>query len=279
VSALQRLIDALADGGCDPRQSGGSWQARCPAHEDHSPSLSVRGIEGQALVHCHAGCETVDVLAELELSMRDLFDEPSGTSSRYDDGRVVHRTVEKKFKQSGTTKGTAQLYRLSKVLTAVAQDQIVYLVEGEKDVHALESLGVTATTSPMGASNFGRVDPSPLAGAQVVIVADKDKAGDNYASTAMEILLPLGCEIQLMHAKVGKDAADHVAAGHSVDELVPVDLPRRGGVRRLRITRGSQVKTKRVLWVMQDWIPTGSLTLLAGREGLDAGAFIFVDLY
>lgn len=111
----------------------------------------MRGIEGQALVHCHAGCETVDVLAELELSMRDLFDEPSGTSYRYDDGRVVHRTVEKKFKQSGTTKGTAQLYRLSKVVAAVAQDEIVYLVEGEKDVHALESLGVTATTSPMGA--------------------------------------------------------------------------------------------------------------------------------
>jgi len=268
VSALQTLIDALADGGCDPRQSGGSWQARCPAHEDHSPSLSVRGIEGQALVHCHAGCETVDVLAELELSMRDLFDEPSGTSYRYDDGRVVHRTVEKKFKQSGTTKGTAQLYRLSKVVAAVAQDEIVYLVEGEKDVHALEALGVTATTSPMGAGNFGKVDPAPLAGAQVVIVADKDTAGQKYARTAMEILLPLGCEIQLVHAKVGKDAADHVAAGHGVAELVPVDLPRRGGGRRLRVTRGSQVKTKRVLWVMQDWIPTGSLTLLAGREGL-----------
>jgi len=268
MRALQTLIDALTDGGCDPRQSGGSWQARCPAHEDHSPSLSVRGIEGQALVHCHAGCETLDVLAAVNLTMSDLYDEPSGTTYRYDDGRVVHRSPDKKFRQSTMPKGQGQLYRLSKVVAAVAQGQIVYLVEGEKDVHALEALGVTATTSPMGAGNFGKVDPAPLAGARVVIVADKDTAGQKYATRAMEILLPLGCEIQLMHAKVGKDAADHVAAGHGVAELVPVDLPRRGGARRLRVTRGSQVKTKRVLWVMQDWIPTGSLTLLAGREGL-----------
>ncbi len=266
MSALEKLIDALTDGGCDPRQSGGSWQARCPAHEDHSASLSVRGIEGQALVHCHAGCETTDVLAELKLSMRDLFDEPNGTTYRYDDGRVVHRTVEKKFKQSGTTKGTAQLYRLSKVLTAIDHDQIVYLVEGEKDVHALESLGVTATTSPMGAGNFGKVDPSPLAGAQVVIIADKDKAGDNYASTAMEILLPLGCEIQLMHAKVGKDTADHIAAGYGIADLVPIDPPT--ATSALSVIRLSDVVPERVSWLWPGRIPAGKLVTLDGDPSL-----------
>ena len=32
--------------------------ARCPAHDDREPSLSIRdGGDGRVLVHCHAGCE------------------------------------------------------------------------------------------------------------------------------------------------------------------------------------------------------------------------------
>lgn len=38
--------------------------------------------------------------------------------------------------------------------------------------------------------------------------------------------------------------------------------------RQLRVTRGSNVTTKRIRWLVEDWIPRGSLTLLAGREGL-----------
>lgn len=38
--------------------------------------------------------------------------------------------------------------------------------------------------------------------------------------------------------------------------------------RQLRITRGSHVVTKRIDWLVEHWIPRGSLTLLAGREGL-----------
>lgn len=42
--------------------------------------------------------------------------------------------------------------------------------------------------------------------------------------------------------------------------------PRSG--RRLVVTRGSEVRTRRVRWVDPDWMPAGSLVLLAGREGL-----------
>ena len=41
--------------------------ARCPAHTDRSPSLSIAdGGDGKLLVHCHAGCEQVEVIAALE---------------------------------------------------------------------------------------------------------------------------------------------------------------------------------------------------------------------
>ncbi len=44
------------------------------------------------------------------------------------------------------------------------------------------------------------------------------------------------------------------------------DRPTHG--RRLKVTRGTQVKTRRVNWLVPEWIPRGALTLLAGREGL-----------
>jgi hypothetical protein len=36
----------------------------------------------------------------------DLFDNPRGVDYRYDNGRVVHRTPAKTFRQSGNTNGT-----------------------------------------------------------------------------------------------------------------------------------------------------------------------------
>jgi hypothetical protein len=56
------------------KKHGERYVARCPAHQDKSPSLSLsRGVDGRALVHCYAGCATRDVLAAVGLEMRDLF--------------------------------------------------------------------------------------------------------------------------------------------------------------------------------------------------------------
>jgi len=49
-------------------QAGCDWMARCPAHDDHNPSLSIRdAIDGKVLVHCHAGCEQELVINKLRL--------------------------------------------------------------------------------------------------------------------------------------------------------------------------------------------------------------------
>jgi putative DNA primase/helicase len=56
------------------RKQGGGYLARCPAHEDRIPSLSIgEGDDGRVLLHCWAGCETRDVVAALRLTWRDLF--------------------------------------------------------------------------------------------------------------------------------------------------------------------------------------------------------------
>lgn len=55
------------------------WLARCPAHKDRNPSLSIRELEdGRTLLHCFGGCEALDVVDALGLSMTDLFPEPIG---------------------------------------------------------------------------------------------------------------------------------------------------------------------------------------------------------
>ena len=48
------------------RRAGTGWVARCPAHDDETPSLSIGDAGDQiVLVHCHAGCDQSDVISAL----------------------------------------------------------------------------------------------------------------------------------------------------------------------------------------------------------------------
>lgn len=52
----------------------GQWSARCPAHDDKGPSLSVKETpDGRVLLHCFAGCEVSDVIGGLGLDVSELF--------------------------------------------------------------------------------------------------------------------------------------------------------------------------------------------------------------
>lgn len=63
---LDRLDGVRATG-------SGRWIARCPAHQDRSPSLSVRELgDGTILLHDFAGCAAHEVLAAVGLSLADL---------------------------------------------------------------------------------------------------------------------------------------------------------------------------------------------------------------
>ena len=59
-----------AQGRAIVEQLGGKWSrgagmCRCPAHDDGSPSLSVRAGDRSLLFKCFAGCETRDILQAL----------------------------------------------------------------------------------------------------------------------------------------------------------------------------------------------------------------------
>lgn len=70
TALLQRLAGVRGNG-------DNAWVARCPAHEDRSPSLTVKALpDGRILMHCFAGCGTDSVLGAIGLGMQDLFPEP-----------------------------------------------------------------------------------------------------------------------------------------------------------------------------------------------------------
>jgi len=59
------------------RQTGTNrWTARCPAHDDRGPSLSIAERDGKILLHCFAECPPVSVVEAIGLQLSDLFPDP-----------------------------------------------------------------------------------------------------------------------------------------------------------------------------------------------------------
>lgn len=52
----------------------GKWVARCPAHTDKTPSLSIRELDdGTVLIHDFGGCSVHEVLGAVGMDVADLF--------------------------------------------------------------------------------------------------------------------------------------------------------------------------------------------------------------
>lgn len=93
----ETVIAALEEAGCKPKRSGRGWSAKCPAHDDQRPSLSVStGDDGRALICCHAGCTSEEITKTLGLNMRDLMPKRSSAP--------VSRTHHQKPQEGGSEK-------------------------------------------------------------------------------------------------------------------------------------------------------------------------------
>ncbi|MBL0420237.1 hypothetical protein JI739_07765 [Ramlibacter sp. AW1] len=73
MTPIERVLGRLEK----PRQrQPGQWSARCPAHADKGPSLSIRETsDGVVLLHCFAGCLPYEVTEAMGLDLPDLFPE------------------------------------------------------------------------------------------------------------------------------------------------------------------------------------------------------------
>jgi len=121
------------------------------------------------------------------------------------------------------------LFRLLQVLAAVREGKTIHVVEGEKDVLALEAVGATATCNPGGAGKWRPEYTEMLRGAKaVVIVADKDEPGRRHALAVAQGLGPAVEEVRVVEAALGNDAADHLAASKGIGEFVDATGVERG---------------------------------------------------
>jgi len=50
------------------------YKARCPHHEDKSPSLSIKELpDDRILINCFAGCSPLEILNSIGMSFEDLY--------------------------------------------------------------------------------------------------------------------------------------------------------------------------------------------------------------
>ena len=74
MTPIDRVLNALRELGHNPKSTRDGWQCCCPAHDDRTPSLSIKdGDDGRALLKCHAGCSIDLICAAMKLTKRELF--------------------------------------------------------------------------------------------------------------------------------------------------------------------------------------------------------------
>lgn len=142
-------------------------------------------------------------------------------------GTLLHEVVrnsKKKFRQRRLAangkwvynmKGVRRvLYRLPQIMEAIDQRRAIFIVEGEKDVHSLESLNLVATTSAQGSGSWRDEYADQLEDAlEVIVIPDRDTPGLKYASAVVESLGQRRIPFRVLHLPVphGQDVSDWLA--------------------------------------------------------------------
>jgi putative DNA primase/helicase len=216
---------------------GPGYMAKCPAHDDRNPSLSLRDADGKILTHCLARCDQGAVISALRA--RGLWPEQEREPYQrivaaydYTDerGELLYQIVRREPKSflqrrpDGAGEWIWQkhphqvLYRLPEVIEA----PIVFVVEGEKDVETLRDYGFVATCEAGGANapwlpSFTQT----LAGRETILIPDNDSPGWERAKRIARALLGNAALVRLLSlpAEV-KDVSEWFAAGHGELEFI-----------------------------------------------------------
>ena len=237
------------------RQSDGSYKCICPSHYDKEQSLSVaNGKEvGKIVLYCHAGCDMKAILQEVGLTLADIGEDKPEITWRskaeyfmkrkieavydYTDekGRYLYSKVrfEGKHIRYGvldkdqdrmnfSVKNRPRtLYNLPALIKTIKDGFPVYIVEGEKDVETLRSLGLTATTCG-GVQDWNRSYAKNFIGARVVILEDNDEPGKKLSDEIMKDLKHHAHHRKSLvtSTKEKGDVTDYIVKeGHSKDDL------------------------------------------------------------
>ncbi|CAN5743549.1 hypothetical protein BH18ACT15_BH18ACT15_11890 [soil metagenome] len=144
---------------------------------------------------------------------------------------VVERQADKSFRQRRpdgdgwlwNLNGTRRVpYRVNRVIAAMEAGQPVYVVEGEKDVHALEAIGLTATCNPGGAGKWDATWCIYFADVPAYILPDNDPPGRAHALQVAESLLWTAKSVKVVELpglEDKGDVSDWITAGGELPGL------------------------------------------------------------
>lgn len=190
-------------------------------------------------------------------------------------------------------------YKLPELRDGIAAGKTIVVVEGEKDVNRLRSIGVCATTNAGGAAwpwteSFAeRFRGAP----RVAFVPDCDEPGRKAAEARAAVLARIVDDVRIVELDRerhdGYDYSDWVADGNEKAELkarieqaprfiAPIAWPHRldrdrvrngpgtgsASGRELRVVEASKVRLLRPEWIEAGRIPLAALTILDGSGGI-----------
>lgn len=232
---------------------------KCPAHDDKKASLSITydpNVDKIAL-HCHAGCNTEDILSRVGYSMKDLMpteEEPQKplqrwqynlkAEYRYHDAagnylysklryegegiegkRISYARIINGEYQKGKGDAKSSLYNLPELLKAIKNGRRVYYVEGEKDVETLRKNGMIATTAGGTGDWKSEYADCFIGASDVVIIADRDEAGKNLVDKVSKDIRGIVYKHKIItpSGRNHGDVTDYLTdEGGSIDELFKI---------------------------------------------------------
>lgn len=218
---------------------------RCPAHEDGKASLQIgQASDGKILLHCFAGCDIVDVLCALRLTMKDLFPNeparkfivppPTKTSKPDTTPAVIEkiysyqnalgeekyqaiRMKPKSFRQRHKSENGEWVWNMDGVervlyrMPEIQKAQTVVVVEGEKDVENLVIIGFQATCNVGGAGKWLDGYTETLAGKDVILCGDNDEPGRKHIEMVFDSICGHAKSVKIIKMPEGiKDASDYI---------------------------------------------------------------------
>lgn len=201
------------------KQDGEFWRVKCPAHDDHNPSLSVWEKDGKIMLKCFTGCENEAVVSSMGLTFKDLVINPDTNTKpkkqkfnivatypyHYADGTLAYevcRLDPKDFRQRVPEPGAPHgykwkmngvqrvLYRLPVIQQRIESKLPIILVEGEKDADNLAAIGIPAATTNVGGAGkwLPAYTDALRDAAQIFIIPDNDDPGRQHAQVVHSAL-------------------------------------------------------------------------------------------
>lgn len=267
------------------------------------------GDNGGVILYDHGGCTTADIVAAWGLSIADIMPPdstpkpaatphtdtwtPEGPASDIYDytdehGELLYQVMrvpkpggKKTFRQrrpdtttrtgwAWNLKGVRRVpYRLPETLEAIQTGKTVWICEGERDVHTLETLGHTATCNSGGANKWDPEFCDWFAdGARVIIIADADQPGREHARKIYHQMQEVGANVTLTEPAEGcKDITDHLNAGLPIGDLLVIDQPPVPDYGLIDIHTLVAEEEEPYHWLIPDLLEHNERLMITGGEG------------